>query len=693
MNDWFNRAKRWTYPRDPILLDLDGDGLETVGLSANIHFDFDADGVLTGTGWAGKDDALLVWDRNANGQIEAGGELFGDFTELPNGTLAPNGFAALAALDTNGDGLLDAADPAFAELKLWRDTSQDGQTAEGELISLSEAGIESLNLAHTLTNQRLANGNQLSREGSFTRADGSTSAMGEFHLAVDTFDTRFAEQIEVPEALKSLPNMQGAGNVRELQQAAARSSELQGLLARFQTAATRTEQKALLDDILTAWADTSGMAASLEARAGDRLRVEYLAFGRESRSAHLDRSPTPTSLSEVPASNLDDPRIDETYKALIRAWSAKLHVLEAFNGQLFFNLPGERAQTAPANWGLRILRDAGGAAAASLAPIDPHAFTPVAAVQFSQPQLDSLQQAYESLKESVYASLVMQTRLKPYLDQIELVIDDSGLRLDATQLNQALAARKAADPENHLADLLDLGRYAGNFLSGTNWQGLTDFDTLVESLPRTPGITALLDEFRVRALTDGDDNTGLTNNTDIVLAGEGNDTLRGYGGTDHLFGQAGDDRLYGGSGDDLLSGGAGNDVLYGDSGADTYVFGRGYGNDTISDYAEGGLRPDTVRFLGLTPADIRITADQNDSLTFTITDTGETLTMPGESYWWGANGIGQYVFDDGTVWSHDDALRATVAATTENDDTIHGSSAGDKITGQAGNDTLMGHAA
>jgi len=195
--DLFNRAKRWTYPRDPILLDLDGDGLETVGLSANIHFDFDADGVLTGTGWAGKDDALLVWDRNANGQIEAGGELFGDFTELPNGTLAPNGFAALAALDTNGDGLLDAADPAFAELKLWRDTSQDGQTAEGELISLSEAGIESLKLAHTLTNQRLANGNQLSREGSFTRADGSTSAMGEFRLATDTFDTRFAEQIDL----------------------------------------------------------------------------------------------------------------------------------------------------------------------------------------------------------------------------------------------------------------------------------------------------------------------------------------------------------------------------------------------------------------------------------------------------------------------------------------------------------------
>ena len=161
--------------------------METVGLAtSNIHFDHDGDGVLTRTGWAGEDDALLVWDRNANGTIDTGAELFGDFTQLPNGTLAPNGFAALAALDANGDGIIDANDPAFAELKLWRDSSQDGVSQGGEFITLAEAGIVSLNLAHTLKNQNLANGNQLTREGSFTRADGSTAGMGEFLLASDT---------------------------------------------------------------------------------------------------------------------------------------------------------------------------------------------------------------------------------------------------------------------------------------------------------------------------------------------------------------------------------------------------------------------------------------------------------------------------------------------------------------------------
>jgi hypothetical protein len=103
VGDAFSRAKNWVWPRDPIILDLDGNGLETVGLAGNVYFDHDGDGVLTKTGWAGKDDALLVWDRNSNGKIDTGAELFGDFTPLPNGTLAPNGFAALAALDSNGD--------------------------------------------------------------------------------------------------------------------------------------------------------------------------------------------------------------------------------------------------------------------------------------------------------------------------------------------------------------------------------------------------------------------------------------------------------------------------------------------------------------------------------------------------------------------------------------------------------------
>lgn len=355
--DLFDRAKNWVWPRDPIILDLDGNGLETVGLASNVYFDHDGDGVLTKTGWAGKNDALLVWDRNANGSIDTGAELFGDFTPLPNGTLAPNGFAALAALDLNGDGILDASDPAFAELKLWRDTSQDGQTGTGELISLADAGIVSLNLANTLKNQNLANGNQLSREGSFTRADGSTSAMGEFRLATSTFDTKFADPVEVPEALKTLPTMGGAGNVRELQQAAAQSGSVAGVLAQFQGATTRAEQKALLDQLITAWADTSGMAKSLEERAAGKYRIQYEAFGNERRSSSIDTVAfAAISSGSVGGSggaalitDFGGMYLSERYRNLIAEWSRKLHVLEAFNGQHFFNLPEKKSQTDGAN--------------------------------------------------------------------------------------------------------------------------------------------------------------------------------------------------------------------------------------------------------------------------------------------------------------------------------------------------------
>jgi len=317
--------------------------------------------------------------------------------------------------------------------------------------------------------------------------------------------------------------MQGAGNVRELQQAAVQSSSVAGVLARFQSAATRAEQRALLDQLITAWAGTAGMG-SLEERAAGKYRIEYEAFGTVRRSANLDSAAWMAAAfgsvggSAALMTDFGGIYLSEHYRNLIAEWSRKLQVLEAFNGQYFFNLPTQKSQTDGANWGLSILAGSGGGSGSGALAIEAY---PTLRVSFSQDQLDLLQQAYDSLKESVYVSLVLQTRLKPYLDQIELVIDEQELRLDASKLNQALAAKKAADPENYLADLLDLDKYASNFLSGTNWQGLSDFDTLIETLPQTADITALLDEFKVKRLTAGDDNAYLTDKADIMLVGEG----------------------------------------------------------------------------------------------------------------------------------------------------------------------------
>ena len=93
--------------KDPLILDLDGDGIETTDLCHDAFFDHDKDGLAESTSWVSKDDGLLVMDRNGDGMINDSGELFGDQTILETGVLASNGFEALAELDTNGDGKID----------------------------------------------------------------------------------------------------------------------------------------------------------------------------------------------------------------------------------------------------------------------------------------------------------------------------------------------------------------------------------------------------------------------------------------------------------------------------------------------------------------------------------------------------------------------------------------------------------
>ena len=95
--DAFLAAKRWMPRVDPLTLDLDGDGIETVAASASnpILFDHDGDGIKNGTGWVKGDDGFLVMDRNSNGVIDNSAELFGDSTPLSAGGKAKDGFDAL----------------------------------------------------------------------------------------------------------------------------------------------------------------------------------------------------------------------------------------------------------------------------------------------------------------------------------------------------------------------------------------------------------------------------------------------------------------------------------------------------------------------------------------------------------------------------------------------------------------------
>ena len=112
--------------RSPLVVDLDGDGVETVTAEGGVYFDHDANGFKENSGWVGQDDGILVRDINGNGIIDNGTELFGNNSVLSSGEKAVNGFEALKDLDDNNDGIFDRNDNAWNEVKIWQDKNFNG---------------------------------------------------------------------------------------------------------------------------------------------------------------------------------------------------------------------------------------------------------------------------------------------------------------------------------------------------------------------------------------------------------------------------------------------------------------------------------------------------------------------------------------------------------------------------------------
>ncbi len=211
----------------PIVLDLDGDGVETTNVKDGSYFDHDGNGFAEQTGWAGADDGILVRDINGTGSIDNGKELFGDHTLLGDGTRASNGFQALAELDDNLDGKIDATDAAFAQLKVWKDIDGDGYSSTDELKSLSDAGVTSINTGYTDSTLVDAQGNEHRQVGSFAKTDGATGTATDVWFKKDTAFTIATEWLDVPEDIAALPDLQGYGNVYDLQQAMVRGTDRQ----------------------------------------------------------------------------------------------------------------------------------------------------------------------------------------------------------------------------------------------------------------------------------------------------------------------------------------------------------------------------------------------------------------------------------------------------------------------------------
>ena len=168
----------------PLVLDLNGDGITTQSISAGTEFDLLAGGRKIHTGWVSGGDGLLVLDRNHDGVINDGSELFGEATRLSSGETAANGYIALSAMDSNGDDFITKADSEFSALRVWVDANADGVSEAGEIRTLDSLGIAKLDLAATTSSEN-DNGNILGLVSNYQTGDGAKHAMADVWLVAD----------------------------------------------------------------------------------------------------------------------------------------------------------------------------------------------------------------------------------------------------------------------------------------------------------------------------------------------------------------------------------------------------------------------------------------------------------------------------------------------------------------------------
>ena len=156
----------------PVALDLDGDGVELINKQdSRAYFDVKGDGFRRNIGWIGADDAFLTIDKNADGKIDQADELsFALWTADQNDTDVE---ALKALFDTNNNNRIDAGDAQYGQLRVWQDMNGDGVTDSGELKTLNEAGIASIDLTVARTDW-LSGGNRVQGFTTYEKTDGSS---------------------------------------------------------------------------------------------------------------------------------------------------------------------------------------------------------------------------------------------------------------------------------------------------------------------------------------------------------------------------------------------------------------------------------------------------------------------------------------------------------------------------------------
>ena len=205
---------------DPLILDLNKDGFDIETKKFGAHFDLNCDGFAEKINWTRK-DAILALDKNHNGLIDNGSEVFGDFHLLADGSKAKNGFEALSQYDTNGDGVIDENDEIFDQLRLWVDENGDGVSDQGELKSLKDMHIKAINLNYEYVNQSTGTEALIGNVATFIYEDDTIGDIGEMWVSSDLYDAIEKVIVGVTDMTDGLPNVRSYGKVNSLHAAIA----------------------------------------------------------------------------------------------------------------------------------------------------------------------------------------------------------------------------------------------------------------------------------------------------------------------------------------------------------------------------------------------------------------------------------------------------------------------------------------
>ena len=651
---------------DPLVLDLSGDGFKPTSLDKGVHFDLDGNGFAERINWIQGDDALLVLDKNGDGVINDGNELFGDRYRLANGKLARFGFEALMEQDTNGDKVIDDKDANYSRLQVWQDANQNGISEKEELRSLSQAGIAAIQLNYQKSqlggHEEVIFGNS----AKFIKANGETGDATEYWIKKRGYDTKSLNDINIPLEVHFLPNVAGSGNMPSLHQAMAKdvTGQLKDKVGRFILSRDVAERRQLVESILTQMAGAQNTASNSRGTAMDAKQLQVI-------EALLGRDYTGTSGSNPHASSasilkdLYQKMVDYYYYAmmssshlsgvvpLIQVKEDKVIDLELLKSVLpgYLNVKDGIQLSDIAgylkhmeNQGISGYQDfktyfgsmshdylkaimigagevvMGSDQGESLQATEKQVFV-MASGGDDNVQGDKQNNILEggSGNDKLYGGAGDDTYIFDLGHGQDTISDSEGLSTIRFGAGISLADLQVSHPVNDNWTAVLTNTKTGDSITFSDFRYSASYRNLklVFSDGTELGVSDEGSPFRTLYGTSESEYLSSPINNLTIYAGAGNDTLNGSSGSDKLYGDEGNDLLEGGSGNDLLEGGSGNDKLYGGAGDDTYIFDLGHGQDTISD--SEGLS--TIRFgEGISPENLKLAKSDNWNLSLTQGD-------------------------------------------------------------------------